>query len=77
MMDSESQEPIQEHVPQQVDDEESPPATDNLPTKVKEEDGRGVVSNSMLQNAGHLHTGIEHHWLSLTCLLLLRANSRP
>jgi len=76
-MDSESQEPIQEHVPQQVDDEESPPAADNLPTKVREEDDRGVVSNSMLQNAGHLHTGIRPHQPSLTCILLPRADSRP
>lgn len=76
-MDSESQEPIQEHVPQQVDDEESLPAADNLPTKVKEEDDRGVVSNSMLHNAVHLHTGIDPHQLSLTCILLPRADYRP
>lgn len=76
-MDSESQEPIPEHVSQQVDDAESPPTAGNLPTKLKEEDDRGVVSNSMLQNAGHLHTGINPHQLSLTCILLPGADYRP
>jgi len=64
-MDSELQEPVQEHVPQEDDDDESPPAADNLPTKVKQEHDRGVVSNPTLQNAGHLHKGIDHHQLSL------------
>ena len=67
-MDSELQEPVQEHIPQEEEDEESAPLPDNLPTKVKQEDDRAVVSNPTSQNAGHLYKGISYPGLSFACI---------
>jgi len=74
-MDSESQEPIQEHIPQTEEDNETPSTGDNLPTKPEQEDDRGVVSNSTFHIAGQPHIGIIA--TGLLCLpFCCRANGR-
>jgi hypothetical protein len=57
-MDSESQELIQEHIPQTEDYEETPSTKDNLPTEPEREDDRGAVSNLTFLNAGQVRRGI-------------------